>query len=155
MQKFRNEDGLSLAELLAVFVIGSIVMIFVSSLLIFVQKQYNSQSESAKQLTDVTIAVKAITKDMRMHDIDRENTRQNKIVFKDASTGDKIVYEHDPSAKLINKNGAALIYEVEVFEIDIVEDVLTLTVANKKNDGALEEQERKGKRIKTEFTIRN
>lgn len=154
MQKLRNEGGLTLAELLAVFVIGSIVMIFVSSLLIFVQKQYSSQTESAKQLTDVTIAVKAITKDMRMHDIDREKTTSEKIVFKDINAGNEIIYEHNATEKLIKKNDGAFIYEVEVFEINIEDDILTLTVANKKDDESLEEQERKGKRIKTEFTIR-
>src|SRR5699024_2004145 len=154
MNKLRNENGLTLVELLAVFVIVSIVMVFVSSLLIFVQKKYSSQSESAKQLTDVTIAVKAITKDMRMHDIDKENTTSDQIVFKDASAGNEIIYKHNIAEKLIKKNGAAFIYEVEVFEIDIVDDVLTLTVANKKDDGSLEVQEQKGKRIKTEFTIR-
>src|SRR5699024_2554885 len=103
---------------------------------------------------DVNIKMKAKNKKMRKNNIKREKTTSEKIVFKDINAGKEIIYEHNATEKLIKKNDGAFIYEVEVFEIKIEDDILTLTVANKKDNGSLEEQERKGKRIKTEFTIR-
>src|SRR5690625_7954766 len=64
-----NEDGLSLVELLAVLAIGSMILLFISTIHIFIQNQYNTQSADVRGLTDITVAMRAITKDIRSADM--------------------------------------------------------------------------------------
>src|SRR5690625_5019013 len=69
MNRFiRNERGLTLVELLATLVISSLVITFIASILVMIQKQYSFQSEDIHRLTDITIVAKSITKDIRSAD---------------------------------------------------------------------------------------
>lgn len=66
MKKYlNNERGLTLVEILAVIIIGSIIMLLISNVHLFGQKQYKSQSEKSRHLFDVTYAAKVITKEIR------------------------------------------------------------------------------------------
>lgn len=60
-----NEKGITLVEVLAVLVIGTIILLLISNIHLFSQKQYKSQSEKTRHLYDVTYAVKVITKEIR------------------------------------------------------------------------------------------
>src|SRR5690625_4748482 len=64
-KQMANEKGLTLAELLATLAIGSIIFLLIISVLLSIQKQYNSQSDKVNNLTDITLAAKAMTKDLR------------------------------------------------------------------------------------------
>ena len=69
MKKYiKNEKGLTLVEILAVIIIGSIIMLLISNVHLFGQKQYKSQSEKSRHLYDVTYAAKVITKEIRKAD---------------------------------------------------------------------------------------
>lgn len=65
-KRLNNEHGLTLAELLATLVIGSLIIILIMSALVFVQKQFVSQKGSLQENTDISIALKSITRDARV-----------------------------------------------------------------------------------------
>jgi len=140
MKLLRNENGLSLAELLATLVVGSLIVVFIVSIHILIQKQYSSQSESAQQLTDVTIAVKAITKDIRSLDIDYKNRNSSTITFTNGTQ-----YSLDENSNILKKNDVDYIYEIKNFNVDIDQN---------KKSVILKIESVSGKNIETEIIIR-
>src|SRR5690625_4315339 len=84
-----NERGLSLVELLATLAIGSLIVIFIMSVHILIQKQYSIQSKDIQHLTDITIAAKAITKDLRVATQVEVNEDKDLITITEES-GDEI-----------------------------------------------------------------
>src|SRR5699024_10858472 len=110
MRQLRNQKGLTLAELLAVIAISSFVMILISSVLIFVQKQYTSQSASTSGLTDIKIAAQAITKDIRSYDIDSVDSEEKEIRLTNGRT-----YKYEEG--YLKRDGANYLYDLKDFEI--------------------------------------
>ncbi len=108
----KSEDGLSLVELLAVLAIGSIIILFISTIHIFIQNQYNSQSTEVKGLTDITIAMRAITKDIRSaNEVEiSEDFKQLIITIE----GEATTYHFENN--MLKKNGVPYIYDLEDFE---------------------------------------
>lgn len=119
----RNENGLSLAELLATLAIGSMLVILIMSIHILIQKQYNSQSENMKQLTDVTIAAKAITKDLRTA-TSANTIDENTIEIKQENATTTYTFENN----VIKKNDADYIYEIEKFEVSKENQKITINI---------------------------
>lgn len=111
---FRNEQGLSLAELLATLAIGSLFIILIMSIHILIQKQYNSQSEDIKRLTDVTIAVTSITKDIRAFDV--TEVSGDTITF-ESGDGELVTYVFNKDNKVLQKNDTNYIYEIKNFNV--------------------------------------
>lgn len=111
---FRNEQGLSLAELLATLAIGSLFIILIMSIHILIQKQYNSQSEDIKRLTDVTIAVTSITKDIRAFDV--TEISGDTITF-ESGDGELVTYVFNKDNKVLQKNDTNYIYEIKNFNV--------------------------------------
>lgn len=66
MNKFKNERGLTLVELLATFVIGTILISMIFGVHVMIQKQYSKEKDNIQYILDVTTVAKAITKDIRM-----------------------------------------------------------------------------------------
>ena len=134
MKRLHNEKGLTLAELLAVIAISGIIIVFIMSIHIFVQKQYKSQSIDARHLTDVTIAAKAITTEIRTKEV--TTVEQSKIVF-----------ENGPTYELVNnvlkKDDADYIYEIAEFILDEENDKISLRIVSTT-----------GQQIETEIMIR-
>lgn len=108
-----NEDGLSLVELLAVLAIGSMILLFISTIHIFIQNQYNTQSADVKGLTDITVAMRAITKDIRSADMVEtyEDFKQLIISVEGKETSYRFKNE------ILEKNGDPYIYDLEDFEV--------------------------------------
>src|SRR5690625_2774425 len=108
----KSEDGLSLVELLAVLAISSIILLFISTVHIFIQNQYNSQSTEVKELTDVTIAMRAITKDIRSANKieESENPQEITIVLDEGPVS--YLFENET----LKRNGAHYVYDLEDFE---------------------------------------
>src|SRR5699024_5519172 len=65
MNKLRNESGIALVELLASLVIGTIIIIMVTIVFVTFHKQYNSQSDVVRDITNVSKAAQTITKNIR------------------------------------------------------------------------------------------
>src|SRR4051812_5006625 len=61
----KNEEGLTLIELLAALSIVSIVLLLASSVQIFGQKQVNTQTSDFQKQTDVRLAINILTKEIR------------------------------------------------------------------------------------------
>src|SRR5690625_7379959 len=65
MNNIRNESGITLAELLAAIAIAAIIIILIVSVFVTFNKQYNKQSDEIRDLTNVSTAAQAITKNIR------------------------------------------------------------------------------------------
>ncbi|WP_419959141.1 prepilin-type N-terminal cleavage/methylation domain-containing protein [Psychrobacillus sp. BM2] len=111
-----NEKGLTLVEMLAVIIIGAIIIVLVSNIHLFTQKQFKSQSEKTGQLYSVTYAAKVITKEIRKTDgsaIITNTTNNDKI-----SITNEIEYSYDKVNKsIIAKNGTVLARNIKEFYV--------------------------------------
>ncbi|MBO1003383.1 PilW family protein [Pseudogracilibacillus auburnensis] len=140
MKFLRNEVGLSLAELLATLAIASLFVTFIISIHILIQNQYSNQSKDTKYLTDITIAVKVITKDIRSADVIVVGDHENSITIQ-KNNGDVTTYALENN--VLKKNEANYIFEIITFEV--VKDGHKIY---------LEIESESGKKIKTEIVMR-
>src|SRR5690625_3088720 len=108
MKLLRNEKGITLVELLAVFVISGIVLLLIISVHIYSQKQFKNQTEDALHLTDITILTKEITKEIRSNEI--VEATGTKIEFSDGK-------KYEIQGNIIHKNDSPYMYEVDVFQV--------------------------------------
>src|SRR5699024_2493140 len=114
MKLLRNEKGITLAELLAVLAIGSLIMFLVIGLHVFIQKQYKSQSADVQNLTDITIAIKKITKDIRTAEVGEiEVLNDYSLHFSER----EIKYVWDKETKILKENNVDYIHEIEDFNV--------------------------------------
>lgn len=125
-KQFRNEKGLSLAELLAAIAITAIIVIFISSIIIFIQKQYDAQREDVDNLTDIKIGLKSITRDLRKAET-VEIPNEHKLTIN--MEGETVTYELDANNNLL-KNGASYIRNVKDFSVDKVGNTITFTISS-------------------------
>lgn len=145
MKRFRNESGVTLVEILAVLTIASFIMTLIMGIHIFVQKQYNSQSTDAKQLTDVTIAIKSITRDIRMAELNEIDVSNNiTLNFTDRN----INYVWDKEREILQKNNSDYIFNVVKFHVSPNGRL------EKDESIELEIKSTTGQRIETEIIIR-
>lgn len=63
----KNEAGVTLVELLAAIAILGIIIALAGSIHIFGQRQFRSQTESAKQANDMSYALSVMSTDLRRH----------------------------------------------------------------------------------------
>ncbi len=63
----KNEKGLTLVEVLATFTILSVFVLLISSIHLFGVKQYHNQATEAQLQSNVRLAMKSITKDLRTY----------------------------------------------------------------------------------------
>lgn len=133
MKLLRNHKGVTLAELLAVIALIGLIIGLIVGVQLYVQKQYRVQSEGSLQLTDITIAVKEITRDVRSQDI--EEVYPEKIKFSEN--------EYELVDEILQKNGANYIFDVDHFFVQQTENSIILEIRSKL-----------GKEIKTELTLR-
>lgn len=126
----KNERGLTLIELLAVFVIGAIILLLVSNVMIGIQKQYKQQSADAESLFDVSYAVKVITKDFRMSE---------KVILQEGSYGDltlmkpdntEITYHYNEAEQVLYKNENPFIREVTDFTVAEKDGMYAISISN-------------------------
>src|SRR5699024_10480347 len=85
------------------------------------QKQFQDQSDQALKLTDVTIAMKEITKDIRSQDITEWYDEDLKLEF---SSGKYYQLIDDT----LFKSGSPYIYDIEVFHVELDDDEITIEI---------------------------
>lgn len=136
---FNNEKGLSLVELLAAVAIGSLLLILVSTSHIFIQNQYNSQSTDVKQLTDITIVMKSITKDIRSADVVETSEDYKQLIL----TNDHQTTTYTFEDNLLMKNNVPYVRELESFEVKTADKKITIAI-----------KQQAGKEVKTEIVKR-
>lgn len=113
---FRNEHGLTLAELIATLVISSFIIIFIMSVFVLVQRQYTAQSTNTKELTDVSIAMLKITKDIRYADDVEAKDNKLTLYLDDSEKQSPITYSR--IGDVLTRNGGDYIYNIEDFNIE-------------------------------------
>ncbi|MFD1066571.1 PilW family protein [Oceanobacillus locisalsi] len=125
-----NEKGLTLVELLAVFVIGAIFILLLSQVMTGVQKQYTQQSAESESLFDVTYAAKVVTKDFRMAETvitDGESSGEVTFVKPD---GTEISYHYHATGQILYKNGTPFVREVTDFTVSKQDDMYVVRISN-------------------------
>ncbi|MCZ8533047.1 PilW family protein [Psychrobacillus psychrodurans] len=108
-KQWNNEKGITLVELLAAVVLASIVMLLVFSVLMSGTKQYKNQLEKNNQLTDISYALKMITKDIR-------KTENPRIISKSEIELNGINYSK--VGNTITRNGDVIARNIEMFFVD-------------------------------------
>lgn len=117
-----NEKGLTLVEVLAVFIIGVIVLILMTGVITSIQKQYKKQSSETGNLFEETYAAKIITKDVR------SATSGAVLIFPDCQSleikkaNETIRYSFNETAKTIEKDGVPLIKSIKKFCASMPDD---------------------------------
>ncbi|MCK1996571.1 prepilin-type N-terminal cleavage/methylation domain-containing protein [Psychrobacillus psychrodurans] len=108
-KQWNNEKGITLVELLAAVVLASIVMLLVFSVLMSGTKQYKGQLEKNNQLTDISYALKMITKDIR-------KTKEPQIISVSEIELNGINYSK--VGNTITRNGDVIARNIELFFVD-------------------------------------
>lgn len=143
-KQLKEERGLTLIEVLAATVIGTLLILFIGNALLFGLKQFKNQSEKAQELTGVTIVVKAVTKDIRkatsveVNDVNLELMIEKKPV----------TYRFDKENKVILKNGREFFKGIELFTVSRSGDFLNIRIESKDENESPE-------KINTELYLRN
>lgn len=138
--RLKNERGVTLVELLAAIVIISIVFIFLISIQVIIQNQYKKEMKNTSQLTDITIAMKSITKDLRSaKDITIPNDRY--LIIENFSEND---VEYILEDNILKRNGSSYVYELKSFYVEEKEEKIVF----------IKLESESGKILETEVAIR-
>ncbi|MBS4208951.1 prepilin-type N-terminal cleavage/methylation domain-containing protein [Bacillus sp. FJAT-50079] len=136
----KNEEGMTLVELLAVTVIGVIILLFLTSIITTMQNQYKKQYDQNGSLFDITYVAKVMTKEIR----------QAKVI--QAESGrialDDTVYEYNSDNQSIEKDGVIFSEKIKEFHGELVED----SFGNKRFELKIINQI--DKKVETKITIR-
>lgn len=119
----KNEEGITLVELLASLAILSIVIILVGSVHIFGQTQFVSQTESASQSNDLRHSLTLVSRDVR---------QAEEISFESGVLNlNGLSYSH--SGSTLRRNGEVLSDRVSSFNVEINEDKAEITLTSTPN----------------------
>lgn len=123
------EKGVTLIELLAVIALLSIVLLLASSVQLFGQKQVQEQSNELQNQSDVRIAIKLITKEIRKAQ-KVEVTTPNELTINDLDKY-KVVNNN------LTKNGQPFLNNIQTFNLETDPNIsfikVTLTSIPTKN----------------------
>ncbi|AVK83319.1 hypothetical protein C3943_06940 [Lysinibacillus sp. B2A1] len=139
--RIKQQQGLTLVEVLAVLVIFSIISVLLMNILGFSTSTYQKQLTKNKELQNTSIVLKLITKDFRKSVKFDEAT----YTFTTIVDGVKIEQTYVLSDNEITRNGEIIATDMEVFELSNQESSSTLTIRLKSKH----DQE-----IRTELTSR-
>ncbi|WP_186321529.1 PilW family protein [Bacillus sp. FJAT-22090] len=136
-----NEKGITLVELLAAIVLASIVMLLVYNVLMAGTKQYKNQLEKNNQLTEISYALKMITKDIR-------KTEKPQIISSSQIKLNDVNYSKDGNT--ITRNGVVIASSIKRFQVtrDNIKWVIEIESTNQISG-------KTGKVEKTEIYLRN
>ena len=149
----KKESGLSLMELLATIVIASILITFIMGIFIFMQKKSDSQKDEVKGLSDITIALKSITKDIRFAETGDDDESKKPVETSEnepfnylfiRTTDGPVTYELKDD--ILMKNNSKYIYDVQKFE----------AIPDTDNDNKIDIyiKSKSGKEVSTEIVLR-
>lgn len=114
----KDNNGLTLVEVLAVVVILSIISISVMNILINSSKTHNNQVIENQQLMDVTYVAKVLTKDIRksIQYVKLGDNSHFKIISH--GTNEEYHYEYNSSTKEIYRNGVLIAEHIIEFSVN-------------------------------------
>lgn len=143
-----NQNGVSLVEVLAVLVIGTILLLMLFNIHLFSQKQYQDQMTKMKHLNDVTYIAKIITKEIRkttasnVHIMTPDSIRINSIEYRLKDNTESIVKVDGGTTETVLANNIGY-FNVEKNSRKIIIEIKS--TANRNG---------KAEHIKTEITLR-
>ena len=144
-KQLRNERGLTLIEVLAATVIGTMLILLIGNALLFGLKQYKNQTIKAQELTDVTIVAKVITKDIRKAtEVNVDEVGDILILTIDDK---EIRYELDEGNNSLLKNKKELYYGIELFKVSLSDNFVKIKIESPNENGIKE-------KINTDIYIR-
>lgn len=114
---FKNQYGLTLVEVLATFMVMSIITLTLFSVITSSSDQHNKQRDVNKQINDASYALKLITKDIRKYPNNIVANNTSLSISIDSDSTEKIVYSFEDTTETINKNGVLLVSDIEVFKV--------------------------------------
>jgi len=129
MNNIRNESGITLAELLAAIAIAAIIIILIVSVFVTFNKQYNKQSDEIRDLTNVSTAAQAITKNIRSAiDVEvNENNDSITIIQPEQTITYALVNDN------IEKDNNVYLQQIEMFYVAEEDDIVTLKIYGSAN----------------------
>ncbi|MGE7092975.1 PilW family protein [Lysinibacillus sp. NPDC048646] len=124
MSKLPDQRGLTLMEVLAAVTITSIISVLIYGILFNSKEQYNTQTEKNEQLSDMSYALKVITKDLR------KSGTAPEINLNTIKIGEE-EYVFNTSLNSISRNGVELIQHIIDFKIEpITENKYKILIKN-------------------------
>ncbi|WP_158587432.1 PilW family protein [Neobacillus notoginsengisoli] len=115
----KNQKGLSLVELLAGLALLSMIMLLASSIHLFGQKQAISQSAQVQNQSDVRLALKILTKEIRK--ATSVTVSNNTLTINDTD-----IYKLEKGN--LTKNGVPIISNLKNLSIKMENNKVTLSV---------------------------
>ena len=137
--QLRNERGLTLIEVLAATVIGTMLILLIGNALLFGLKQYKNQSIKAQELTDVTFVAKVITKDIRKATEVKVDEVGNILIL--IIDDDETKYELDDENNFLLKNNKELFERIDSFVVSESGSLLNIKIESKGKNGKVEKIE--------------
>ncbi|GAA0361950.1 hypothetical protein GCM10008932_13210 [Alkalibacterium iburiense] len=104
---FKNEEGITLIELLASLALLSVVIILIGSVHIFGQKQFSSQTEANSQSNDLRYSLALISREAR--------SAKNLVISETELNIDGNIYILDDTN--LKKNNTIISSRVETFDV--------------------------------------
>src|SRR5690625_2088306 len=129
MNNIRNESGITLAELLAAIAIAAIIIILIVSVFVTFNKQYSKQSDEIRDLTNVSTAVQAITKNIRSALEVEVNSDKDAITITLPEEAITYALVNDT----IEKNNQVYLNNVHSFDVEKDGDTITLEIHGSAN----------------------
>lgn len=120
-----NERGITLVELLAAIVLASIVMILIYSVLMTGTKQYKSQFDKNKQVTEISYTLKMITKDIR---------KTEKPILISSSEIDLNGIKYSKNGSNITRNGVVIASVIDRFNVVADDDRWIIEIKSAGNE---------------------
>lgn len=119
-----NERGITLVELLAAIVLASIVMLLIYSVLMTGTKQYKSQFDKNKQVTEISYTLKMITKDIR---------KTEKPILISSSEIDLNGIKYSKNESNITRNGVVIASVIDSFNVVVDDDRWIIEIKSAEN----------------------
>ncbi|MDL4841680.1 PilW family protein [Aquibacillus rhizosphaerae] len=107
----KDEKGITLVELLGALALMSVVILLISSVHIFGQKQYVNQSQDIENQSNVRLAIASITKDIRTTDPALITSPDNSTLIIDEKT-------YTLTNNKITVNGNEMVSNIAVFNVN-------------------------------------
>ncbi|WP_431029585.1 PilW family protein [Lysinibacillus sp. LZ02] len=124
----KNENGLTLVEILATVIILFIVCIFVYNIIFSANKQNTLQVTESKQINDAAYILKQITKDIRKtYDITINPSDANHYYFNDKNNNTLIEYIYTADNSLY-RDGGIIANNINSFSISPNSTTNTATI---------------------------
>ncbi|MCT2537942.1 hypothetical protein NC661_02085 [Aquibacillus koreensis] len=112
-----NERGVTIVELLGALALMSIVILLISSVHLFGQKQFVNQSEDIENMSNVRLVIATISKDLRSADPTQLSSPNSQTLI----INDK-EYAFSNSLKQMLQNNVKLANNIDKFEVKLEEN---------------------------------